>query len=129
MSTRACYTFIDADGVAHHVYKHSDGYPSGAATFIKAAQEFAWPFPRFEASDFGAAFIRANKEGGGGGVYLTTHYNDHGDLEYRYEIAEGTDEPKITAFAVGLRTSKHSQWKQIWTGDFSNVIALSKVNP
>jgi hypothetical protein len=60
MSTRACYTFIDETEEVH-VYKHSDGYPTGAAEFIIAALEFAWPLPRFEADEFAAAFVAANK--------------------------------------------------------------------
>lgn len=68
MSTRACYRFIEpTDGCFPSaapvvtVYKHSDGYPSGAAQWIEAALEYAWPLPRFEADDFAAAFVAANK--------------------------------------------------------------------
>ncbi len=126
MSTRACYTFIDADGTTHHVYKHHDGYPSGAAGFIKDAANYAWDFPRFEASDFGAAFIRANKDSGGG-VYLTAHYDNHGDLEYRYEIAEASPEPNVTAYSIKGEVKGKSTWKQIWTGPFSRLIELAAV--
>lgn len=62
MSTRAVYTFHDERG-RYHVYKHSDGYPEGmgACYAINAALTFAWPLPRFEADEFAAAFIAANK--------------------------------------------------------------------
>jgi hypothetical protein len=60
MSTRACYTFR-SDQESFHVYKHSDGYPSGAAEWIEAALQYAWPLPRFEADEFAAAFVAANK--------------------------------------------------------------------
>jgi hypothetical protein len=60
MSTRAMYTFRDETG-EYHVYKHSDGYPTGAAQWIEAALPFAWTFPRFEADEFAAAFVAANK--------------------------------------------------------------------
>lgn len=60
MSTRACYVFKDSDqSIA--VYKHHDGYPSGAVQFIAAAQAHAWKLPRFEADEFAAAFVAANK--------------------------------------------------------------------
>lgn len=60
MSTRACYVFKDqTDTIA--VYKHHDGYPSGAVQWIEAAKAHAWPLPRFEANDFAAAFVAANK--------------------------------------------------------------------
>jgi hypothetical protein len=65
MSTRACYRFIDRPGDHAEVvtiYKHSDGYPEGAVCWITKALEFAWPLPRFEADEFAAAFIAANKK-------------------------------------------------------------------
>ena len=61
MSTRAIYTFIGADNERHSVYKHHDGYPSGAYDAIAAALPFAWPLPRFEPDEFAAAFVCANK--------------------------------------------------------------------
>ena len=66
MSTRACYRFISPEGPDSWagvvtVYKHSDGYPEGAARWIEAALEYAWPLPRFENDDFAAAFVAANK--------------------------------------------------------------------
>jgi len=65
MSTRAMYTFIEPNHTdskrGYHVYKHHDGYPSGAVQWIKAALDHAWPLPRFEADDFAAAFVAANK--------------------------------------------------------------------
>jgi hypothetical protein len=62
MSTRACYRFIDENGT-WTVYKHHDGYPEGAVDFITAALDYAWPLPRFEADEFAAAFVAANKQG------------------------------------------------------------------
>ena len=64
MSTRACYRFIDpalTDPEVVTVYKHSDGYPDGAVCWITKALEHAWPLPRFEADEFAAAFVAANK--------------------------------------------------------------------
>lgn len=84
MSTRAVYTFID-ENETFHVYKDCDGYPEGAIQWISNAIDKAWEGPRFEAAEFGAAFIAANKTESGG-VYLTHTYENHGDLEYRYEI-------------------------------------------
>jgi hypothetical protein len=93
MSTRAVYTFKD-ENKRFSVYKHHDGYPEGAAQFIRAGIAKSWahdendPYPldaRFEADDMAAAFVAANKEGGGG-VYLTTNHLAHGDLNYHYTI-------------------------------------------
>ena len=88
MSTRAVYTFRDImnDGKQYHVYKHHDGYPQGAMQWIRNALPFAWQSPRFEPSDFACAFVCGNKGKGGGGIYLTNHWEEHGDLDYRYEI-------------------------------------------
>ena len=67
MSTRACYRFFplngpnDWSGVVT-VYRHHDGYPSGAAKAIEAALPHAWPLPRFEPDEFAAAFVRGNKK-------------------------------------------------------------------
>lgn len=70
MGTRAIYFFEDRDGSVYGAYKHYDNYPSGAADFIENAKSYAWKFPRFEADDFAAAFVAANKAEGGGEVRL-----------------------------------------------------------
>lgn len=84
MGTRAVYTFIDEDD-RHSVYKHWDGYPTWACRFIANALPLAWPLPRFEADEFAAAFVAANKKQAGD-ICLTTGPEVHGDLAYRYEI-------------------------------------------
>lgn len=99
MSTRAVYTFIDNDST-YHVYKHHDGYEKGALEFITKALKFAWELPRFEASEFSAAFVAANKTKGGD-VYLTTSWEAHNDLSFRYEIRFQNDELHITAYYNG----------------------------
>lgn len=85
MGTRAVFTFKN-DHESFSIYKHWDGYPEGAASFLTNAIPFAWKLPRFEPCDFAAAFIAANKSNGGGDVYMTTNHEAHGDLEYFYEI-------------------------------------------
>jgi len=97
MSTRALYTFkanphseFEQDW---NVYKHHDGYPSGAADAITAALKKAWELPRYESDEFAAAFIAANKPSNGGGVRLMPQgdplevaQKHCADIEYRYEI-------------------------------------------
>lgn len=118
MSTRAVYTFVDQRDT-FHVYKHCDGYPSGAAKFIGKALSMAWDLPRFEAAEFGAAFIAANKSRGGG-VYLTHDWQDHGDLEYRYEITVRGTELHVTAYSVS-RDKCH----EIFTGTLAQFQAFA----
>ena len=84
MGTRAVYTFID-QVKRHSIYKHWDGYPAGACRFIANALPLAWPLPRFEAAEFAAAFVAANKKQAGD-IYLTSGPGAHGDLAYSYEI-------------------------------------------
>lgn len=101
MGTRAVFTFKD-DMNTFSVYKHWDGYPSGAAGFLTMAIKMAWELPRFEACDFAAAFIAANKSGGGD-VYFTTSADDHGDLSYVYHISQAPNGQLIMkAFEVGV---------------------------
>ena len=66
MSTRACYRFFPENGPNDWpgvvtVYRHHDGYPSGAAKAIEAALDHAWKLPRFEPDEFAAGFVTANK--------------------------------------------------------------------
>jgi len=89
MGTRAVLTFKDKHD-SYSVYQHYDGYPTTVLPSLEDAKEYAWDLPRFEASDFAAAFIAANKQKGGGNIYFTDSYKSHSDLEYRYEI-EGND--------------------------------------
>lgn len=102
MSTRALYTFKDENG-EYHVYKHSDGYPEWALKFIDNAREKAWPLPRFEADDFAAAFVAANKDGGGG-IRLTTGKTwdkaISSDCEYHYVIRAKAGRIIVAAYSV-----------------------------
>lgn len=82
MSTRAVYSFFGDDETPRHVYKHSDGYPSGAVKAITDALEYAWPLPRYENDEFAAAFVAANK----------SHF--HNRLLALYRKAKKTKEDK-----------------------------------
>ena len=114
MATRGVYTFID-ERERFHVYKHWDNYPNvgemehdevGAYAWIRQAKEKAWDLPRFEASEFGAAFIAKHKSEGGG-VNLTKHYNRHADIEYRYEIRQVGDKLEVRTFSMYNKNKKY----------------------
>ena len=102
MSTRAAYVFKDEYN-EFAVYKHHDGYPDGAKESLAKALDFAWELPRFEADEFAAAFVAANKVGAhvalelskgnkdyrhfvGGGVRLLQGNQIPDDVEYIYNI-------------------------------------------
>ena len=84
MGTRAVYTF-KSHGESFHVYKHWDNQPICAAGFISAACLKAWDLPRFEADEFSAGFIAANKEKPGD-VRLIKSPKQCGDAAYFYTV-------------------------------------------
>ena len=114
MSTRAVYTFRDGQE-EFHVYKHFDGYPSGAVEFIEEAKKHAWTLPRFEADEFAAAFVSANKSinspgnscvVSGGNIRLMRSGNwrdvSPADIEFRYEITHMPEDKDVTVFAYSV---------------------------
>lgn len=60
MSTRAIYIFKDKDE-QFTVYKHYDGYPSGAVQWLTTARHLAWSGNRFEPDEAAASFVAAAK--------------------------------------------------------------------
>lgn len=126
MSTRACYTFKDKVET-FHVYKHSDGYPSGAEKWIRKAAVLAWQMPRFEASEFGAAFIAANKQSSGGCYLMPTgdiNVLAPGDLAYRYEIEAIDGGIWVTVFRTPYnKTPYNAPSEQLWRGHINDMSA------
>lgn len=105
MSTRGLYTFKDE----YHsitVYVHFDNYPTGAVQKIEDALKYAWKLPRFEADEFAAAFVAANKTGGGD-VRLTNNATDMGqDYHYFITCVNGKIWVKFGDFEGTLETMK-----------------------
>ena len=92
----AIYTFED-ELDTFHVYKHFDGHPTGAAEFIEKAKNKAWPLPGFDASDFAAAFIAANKDQPGD---IRMSNGNIGWEEYVYEITSRNGNLHVVAHRV-----------------------------
>ena len=88
MSTQAIYKFVDESGMSR-VFKHWDNYPEGAALFLNKAKELAWPLPRFEADEFAAAFIAANKTRAGDLRVLDG--DQTWNVDYIYKVSKGHD--------------------------------------
>lgn len=88
MSTRSVFKFT-SDGTSYAVYKHYDGYPEGAAHALAATIDsgLAWTLPRFEADEFAAAFVAANKEQPGG-IRLLRGYVIPEDVEFIYHVSQ-----------------------------------------
>lgn len=156
MSTRALYTVKDADtkaqpargayqpaikarkGDAFNVYIHGDGYPTGAAAYVKGALKYAWELPRFEADEFAASLCASAKEGIKGGNARFMPQGDPrkvaakncADIQYRYFIAahdSGILKGKVTVEAyeidIDWQTGKVNE-RQLFTcliGDFGRM--------
>ena len=108
MGTRAIYIFEDEhEEVA--VYKHYDNYPLGAADFIENAKSFAWAFPRFEADEFGAAFVAANKNPKGGEVRLVQYnkYSGRDDMVDDYTWCD-------YYYVISYQSNHKDLWVKIW---------------
>ena len=92
MSTRALYKFKEVDSDYEFVvYKHHDGYPSSAVDFIENALKYAWALPKYEADEFGCAFIAANKQKNGGSIRLVREGCTDMGQEYEYTIYTSGD--------------------------------------
>jgi hypothetical protein len=117
MSTRGLYTFIDSDNTQFTVFKHWDNYPSGAYAFIQNALALAWDLPRFEADEFAASFIAANKKGGGD-LRLLNADSTNGDalgIEYHYFIRALGDSLEVIT-------------RDIWNGKNLDTVCITKNN-
>lgn len=111
MSTRACYLFSDDPQTkvdpthleGHIVYKHHDGYPSGAIEALAKALPLAWQLPRFEADEFAASFVAGNKDCGGGVRLVGCDpwiEVVSSDIEYLYVVRPLRDVMAVTAYRV-----------------------------
>ena len=122
MSTRAIFTF-KGFGETHHVYKHHDGYMTGAAAALGAALKMAWTPPRYEPEEFGAAFVAANKPEGGG-IRLARKRTEHVDVEYGYTVEPDRSIPSLLKLTVH-DTCYWDGFKQtkIWSGPLLDFIA------
>jgi len=122
MSTRAVFGFKQW-GVTHFVYVHSDGYPTGAADKLKRTLKsgLTWGPGRFEADEWGAGFISANKDSAGG-IRLAKSFSEFSGLDFYYEISAGDDSlnpgpVKLKAFCVTIDGGKHR--KPFYSGEMS----------
>lgn len=135
MSTRAVYSFFgDKDDAPRHVYKHSDGYPTGAAQWIEAALEHAWTLPRYENDEFAAAFVAANKQPGGQIRLIVQSApmipameaaaDFAADAEYRYEVRCVDGELYVKAFATNFWGTPTEE--EIWSGPLKDMRAWAE---
>jgi hypothetical protein len=103
MATR-CNVIVEDEYSRIQIYLHWDGYPKAVIADISQALGYAWPLPRFEASEFAAAIVRAWKDIGGGNIDIDGSPKGfelvHGDIEWLYVISfdEIKGEPVINIY-------------------------------
>lgn len=106
MSTR-CNVIVEDRYDRIQLYRHSDGYPEGPHGVVETLKEaipFAWSLPRFEASDFSAAIVRAWKKYGGH-IYIDGSTSPskpwalvHGDAEWVYIVKMEAEELRVHVY-------------------------------
>ena len=129
MGTRGVYTFKEK-GQTHHVYSHWSNAPKGAAEKFQKAlnSQLCWPLPRFEADEFTAGFIAANKDKPGNFRLLKGRASAV-DVEYGYTI---WPDPKTHQLMLqvsatdfwGPKPVERSLWKGLLT-NFTEEVANS----
>ena len=125
MSARAIYTF-KGFGETHHVFKHYDGYLSGAAVALDNARQLAWALPRYEPDEFAASFVSGNKHSPGS-VRLAKSQTAFGDVEFAYVIEPDKAIPnliRVTAYSVDFWDKPKR--KKIWSGPLSTFIVTAQ---
>lgn len=137
MSTRAIYTFSEGDH-SIHVYKHHDGYPyasynsgrgeAGGLLWIKKAKELAWELPRFEADEFAASFVAANKTESGGCRLITTEHpwEYASDAEYWYKIKSAVPALDVWVDVLEVDWSRKLHHNLIMEGALSELISSER---
>lgn len=121
MGTRGVYTFKEK-GVTFHVYSHWDNYPRGAALKFQATlnSDKVWELPRYEADEFAAGFIAANKNSSGN-FRLQKGRASSMDVEYGYTIW-----PDPKTFQLMLEVTSTDFWgpkpmeRSLWKGLLTN---------
>lgn len=135
MSTRCIITLSSNSGICH-VYKHEDGYLSGIQRLLAHALPFAWPLPRFEADDFAASIITADRtdpsvppttRGGARPIPHDWHPESIADIDYYYYLcpnpdykhglrAHAANSVLITAFSMEYGTPIFDADRALYTG-------------
>ena len=139
MSTRAIYTFSDKNTAPIHVFKHHDGYPyasygkgepleAGGLLWIKKAKELAWELPRFEADEFAASFVAANKTESGGCRLITAEHpwEYASDAEYWYKIKPAVPALDVWVDVLEVDWSRKLHHNLIMEGALSELISSER---
>ena len=112
----------DVPETTYKVYKHWDGYPSGVQTMIEDALKIAWTLPRFEADEFAASFVAANKTASGDVRLVNPDDKVWFDFVYVIRHIEGSDKLNVTVgHSTGYDELDRIKFEMHWTGDHTRV--------
>jgi len=123
MSTNALI-YVTDDENTFAIYKHWDGYPSAVQPMIERALTLAWPLPRFEADEFAAAFVAANKTDSGDVRLVNPDKHDSTWFSYVYVIRhmEGSDKLNVTVgHCTGMDELDRIDFEMTWVGYHTRV--------
>jgi len=115
---------IDGSETIYAIYKHWDGYPSGVQSMIEDALKIAWPLPRFEANEFAASFVAANKKGSGDVRLVNPDDARNTWFNYVYVIRhmEGSDKLNVTVgHCTGMDELDNITMEMTWVGYHTRV--------
>jgi hypothetical protein len=118
MSTRATFEFKHKNYRAV-VQLSSDGYPSGASIAISKALLLAWKIPRFDAGEFAAALVAANKTGPGG-AYIVKRWQDVPSAEFHYVITLKDDRLNVAASSIANVEPDRRRLARLFAGTFED---------
>jgi hypothetical protein len=116
MSTSATITFVDDTAGKVSIYSHGDGYPSGITEMIEKAKKLAWDLPRFEADEFAAAFIAANKDRAGGFRIISNPKRYSVEYHYVIELKNGV------LYATGYKFGADDKRKALNKGPVASML-------
>ena len=115
---------IDGPETTYTIYKHMDGYPEGVQPMIEKALTLAWPLPRFEADEFAASFVAANKTSSGDVRLVNPDGARHIWFDYVYVIRhmEGSDKLNVTVgHCTGQDELDRLTMEMTWVGYHTRV--------
>jgi hypothetical protein len=129
MGTRALVSFVDPVNKAQtvNIYVHFDGYPTNVLLMIEKATALAWPLPRYEAAEFSAAFVAANKNWAGNiridSVKSATQVRKNFvDLSYHYVVQ--LDVSGVLFIKVNHELPADPMWAECeWAEEASGTLA------
>jgi len=115
---------IDGPDKTYVIYKHWHGHPQGVQTMIERALTLAWPLPRFEADEFAASFIAANKTGSGDVRLVNPDDASKTWFDFVYVIRhmERSDKLNVTVgHCTGMDELDRITMEMTWVGHHTRV--------